>query len=199
MEHSSVLIIEDELITAEAIAQLLREEEYEVAGIAGDATSAIHICNTAAKLPSVIICDIRIKGEMNGIELAAELKKKYQCEIIFLTAFADTKTLNAAFKTEPVMYVVKPYADKQLLVAVQMAFHKIFNREKVRSSTSLVLTDREKEIAGLVAQGFSSKQVSSKLNISIETVKTHRRRMLQKNNISSFPHLVYLLNNRNQI
>jgi DNA-binding NarL/FixJ family response regulator len=193
-ENASVLIIEDELITAESIAQLLEEEEYIVTGIAKDAGTALHLCNTTQPLPSVAICDINIKGTVQGIELAQQLKELYQCEIIFLTAFSDTKTLQAAFAADPVMYVVKPYSDKQLLVALQMAFHKIYQRKRSNSSR-LQLTEREKEIAEMVAQGFSSKQICRKLNISIETVKTHRRRMLQKNNISSFPHLVYLMNN----
>ena len=128
------------------------------------------------------------------MELAGQLKKLYDCEIIFLTAYSDTKTLESAFETDPVMYVIKPYNDTQLLVAVQMAFHKLFKKEKSVAEKKLDLTEREKEIAQLVANGFSSKQIANRLTISIETVKTHRRRMLQKNNISSFPHLVYLMN-----
>lgn len=195
MKDSSILIVEDELITAESISELLSEEDYEVAGIAKDATTAMLICTQMKSPPGLIICDINIKGDIMGVELARQLKKQYGCEIIFLTAYTDPKTLKSAFGIDPVMYVVKPFSDTQLLVAVQMAFHKIYSRKSGSASgSSLQLTDREKEIAALVAQGFSSKQVSGRLGISIETVKTHRRRMLQKNNVNSFPHLVYLMN-----
>lgn len=190
-----ILIVEDELITAESISELIQEEDYTVAGIAVCAKDALEISATAVTPPGVIICDINIKGEKKGVELAIQLKKLYNAEIIFLTAYADNKTLQTAFATDPVMYVVKPFNDKQLLVAIQMAFHKIFQKENVPDQNRLLLTDREKEIARLVAQGLSSKQIARQLFISIETVKTHRRRMLQKNNISSFPHLVYLMNN----
>lgn len=190
-----ILIVEDELITAESISELIQEEDYTVAGIAVSAKDALEICATANTPPGVVICDINIKGETKGVELAIQLKKMYNTEIIFLTAYADNKTLQSAFATEPVMYVVKPFNDKQLLVAIQMAFHKIFQKESISDQNRLLLTDREKEIARLVAQGLSSKQIARQLFISIETVKTHRRRMLQKNNISSFPHLVYLMNN----
>jgi DNA-binding CsgD family transcriptional regulator len=74
-----------------------------------------------------------------------------------------------------------------------MAFHKIYQKEKAVTQTRLYLTEREKEVAQLVALGLSSKEICRKLTISIETVKTHRRWMLQKNNISSFPKLIYLM------
>ena len=193
-ENPTVLIVEDELITAASIEELLQEEDYIITGVAKDATTALRLCNHAAEAPAVVICDINIKGNVQGVELAGQLKELYHCEIVFLTAFSDSKTLQAAFTKEPVMYVVKPYTDVQLLVALQMAFHKIYNKEKNSSLNRLDLTGREKEIALMVAQGLSSKQVARKLLISIETVKTHRRRMLQKNNIGSFPHLVYLMN-----
>ncbi len=193
IRNPGVLIIEDELITASSIEELLLEEDYEVIGVAREAGDALRICSQAIEPPAVIVCDINIKGRIQGVELAGHLKELYQCEVIFLTAYADTKTVKAAFETDPVMYVVKPYTDVQLLVALQMAFHKIYQQKKAPIQTRLDLTGREKEIAMLVSQGLSSKQVARKLFISIETVKTHRRRMLQKNNISSFPHLVYLM------
>ncbi len=189
----SILIVEDELITAASIQELLEEEDYITIGIAKDAAKALLLCNQASEPPGIVVCDINIKGTMNGVELAGQLKELYNCEIIFLTAYSDAKTLESAFAQEPVMYVVKPYTDAQLLVALQMAFHKIYHKEKTSSQARLDLTQREKEIAQLVAQGLSSKEICRKLSISIETVKTHRRRMLQKNNINSFPHLVYLM------
>lgn len=192
---AKVLIVEDELITAENISEVLEAEEYEVTGIAKDAAAALRICSKDDYVPQVALCDINIKGNENGISLAHDLKQLYGCEIIFITAHSDTRTLQAAFAAEPVMYLVKPFSNTQLLVAVQMAFHKIYEKQKNSSrSETLLLTTREREIAKMVAAGYSSKQISHKLTISVETVKTHRRKMLQKNNVNSFPHLIYLMN-----
>lgn len=191
---TSILIVEDEAITAQDIAELLEEEDYTIEGIAADAATALHICSKAGQPPQVVICDINIKGNIKGTELAAQLKALYKCQVIFLTAYTDNRTLQTAFGTDPVMYLVKPYNNTQLLVAVQMAFHKLLNLQKITGTTPLDLTEREEEVARLVAQGFTSKQIARKLAISIETVKTHRRRMLQKNNLNNFPHLIYLLN-----
>lgn len=192
--QDKILIVEDELITAETIAELLQGEDHEVMGIAKSAAEAIAVCEQGEEWPAVVICDINIKGTVKGTELAIELKNRFGCEIIFLTAYADTATVTSAFASEPVMYVVKPFQDTQLLVAVQLAFHKRLKKQQFSSTNKLELTSREKEIAQLIAEGMSSKQIARKLTISIETVKTHRRRMLQKNSISNFPHLVYLMN-----
>ena len=194
---SSILIIEDEMITATSIVELLEEEDYEVIGIARDAQKALLMCNQAAPPPSIVICDINIMGSINGIELAAQLKELYHCEIIFLTAYSDQISLKGAFELEPVMYVVKPFIDAQLLVALQLGFHKILKKSNLNKVSTLLLTDREKEIANLVAQGLSSKQIGRKLNIGIETVKTHRRRMLSKNSINSFPQLIFQMHQSN--
>ncbi len=193
---SSILIVEDEAITAQDIAELLQDEDYNIEGIAADAATALQICSKADQPPQVVICDINIKGHIKGTVLAAQLKELYQCQVIFLTAYADSKTLQTAFETDPVMYLVKPYNNTQLLVAVQMAFHKLLAAQKITNTTLLDLTDREEEVARLAAQGFTSKQIARKLAISTETVKTHRRRMLQKNNLNNFPHLIYLLNQK---
>ena len=194
--YPTILIVEDEMITATSIAELLTQEDYTIIGAARDAARALLLCSQAKITPAVVICDINILGPINGIELVIQLKELYNCEIVFLTAYADNKTLLKAFTIEPVMYVVKPYNDVQLLVAVQMAFHKVFSKQKLLIN-KLILTDRELEIAHLIASGMSSKLICRKLNIGYETVKTHRKRMLSKNNISNFPQLIYLLTNNN--
>ena len=79
-----------------------------------------------------------------------------------------------------------------------MALHKYLKKSSGRKHHKLELTDREREIARMVAEGLTSKQVARKLFISAETVKTHRRKMLQKNNISNFHHLVYIMNKEDQ-
>ncbi len=192
-KEKTILIIEDELITGENIVELLLEEEYDVAGPFKSAAETLAFCERVSTDPAIALCDINIKGPINGTELARQLKEKYGCEIIFLTAYSDSQTIKQAYESEPVMYVVKPFTETQLLVSVQIAFNKILAKEKVYEKGKLNLTAREKEIALLIAEGLSSKQVADKLNISVETVKTHRSRMLNKNDISNFPQLVYLL------
>ena len=106
----------------------------------------MQLCKIAGEPPAVAIWDINIKGTVNGIELARQLKEMYGCEIIFLTALSDTKILQAAFAADPVMYVVKPYTDKQLLVAMQMAFHKLFKKEKSVAQKNWISLKEKKKL-----------------------------------------------------
>ncbi|MCG7855837.1 DNA-binding response regulator [Flavihumibacter sediminis] len=191
IKSASILVVEDELITAESIFELLEQEDFKMIGVAKDTATAFQLCEK--EIPQVVVCDINIKGEINGIELAKLLKQKFGCQIVFLTAYTDIRTVESAAAVEPVMYVIKPYNDVQLLVAVQMAFHRLYKKQMPKINEQLQLTGREREIASLVAQGFSSKEIAKKLFISEETVKTHRRRMLQKNNINNFPQLIYMM------
>lgn len=195
-KNPSILIIEDELITATNLEELLLTEDYDVIGIAASAEEAFDLLKKASDDPDIILCDININGAVKGTELAATIKEQYQCEVIFITAYADQKTIANAFASEPVMYIVKPFTDTQVLVAVQMAMLKRYNRKAEQAAIKLELTEREKEIALLVAQGLTSKQVAKKLFLSVETIKTHRRKMMQKNGVSNFPHLIYLLNQK---
>ena len=195
--NNAILIVEDEMITATSIAELLQEEDYKVIGIARNAVKALHLSNQSDNVPAVVICDINIIGDMKGVELAKKLNDLYRCEIIFLTAYHDQTTLKDAFGINPVMYLVKPYNDAQLLVAVQLAFHKRYEKLQLKTSSaaSLNLTIREREIVQLIGHGLSSKEVVRKLGITLETVKTHRRRILEKNNINNFPQLIFQLQN----
>jgi len=190
----TILIVEDEFITAALISDILSEEGFHIMGPVKSAAEAVALCEKSTILPDVALCDIHIKGNESGIALAQTLQSRFHCAIVFLTAFTDAPTLKAAFALKPVMYVTKPFSETQLLVAVRMAmFHLLEQRSGKPSSTTLLLTNREKEIVALVQNGFSSKQIAHRLHISIETVKTHRKRMLQKNGLNSISQLVFLL------
>jgi FixJ family two-component response regulator len=92
------------------------------------------------------------------------------------------------------MYITKPFSETQLLVAIRMAIFQLMQQRTGKpNGSTLSLTERERDIIALIQNGFSSKQIAHRLNISVETVKTHRKRMLQKNNLNSISQLVYFL------
>jgi len=187
-----VLIIEDELLIAESVAAYLTEESYQVIGIAANYAEAKDFFQKNP-LPALIVSDINLKGGENGIEIITRLKQNYDFETIFLTVRTDTKTVHETLSANPVTYLVKPFTENQLLVAMIMATHRMFKKQN-SNNANLELTQREKEIARLVSQGLNSKQVAHQLFISSETVRTHRKNMLQRNNLSSFNQLIYYLN-----
>ncbi|MBE0638814.1 MAG: DNA-binding response regulator [Bacteroidales bacterium] len=187
-----VLIIEDELVIAESISAILTEEAYQVAGIAANYAEAKAFFQKSP-LPALVLCDMNLKGGEYGVDVVLKLKQNYDFEIIFITQRSDAKSVHEAMGIKPVNYLVKPFTEKQLLVNMQMATLAVYKKQEYEN-INLNLTQREIEIARLVAQGFSSKQIAHQLFISAETVRTHRKNMLQRNNLRSFSHLVYLLN-----
>lgn len=187
-----ILIIEDELIIAESLAALLSDEMYLVLGVASSYAEAQEFFLQHPK-PALVISDINLKDGEYGVDIINRLRQKYDFKVIFLTIRDDRKTIADASETDPFMYVLKPYTNQQMLVAVQMAATRIIKKQRLEK-ISLELSERELEIARMVAIGFNSREIAGKLFISAETVRTHRKNMLQRNNLRSFSHLVYLLN-----
>ncbi|MBD2652398.1 response regulator transcription factor [Synechocystis sp. FACHB-383] len=122
--RSKVLIVEDERLVAQHIAQLLKSDGYEVCAIASDGATALK--KIAEFYPDLILLDIRIKGEIDGVEVAERIKSLYSIPIVYLTAFSDGETLERAQKTNPQGYVIKPFRRQQLIstLAIAMANHQ---------------------------------------------------------------------------
>ena len=131
---SRVLIVEDERLVAQHIAQLLKSDGYEICAIASDGATALK--KIAEFYPDLILLDIRIKGEIDGIEVAERIKSLYSIPIVYLTAFSDGETLERAQKTNPQGYVIKPFRREQLLSTVAIAIANHQQREK-SAATSL--------------------------------------------------------------
>ena len=113
------LIIEDERLVARHLAQLLEEEGYQVCGIVSDGETAIKTIIEC--YPELILMDIRIKGEIDGIEVAEHIRLLYDIPIIYLTAFSDAETLKRAEMTNPSGYLIKPFRREQLLSTIRIA------------------------------------------------------------------------------
>ncbi|HMK53340.1 MAG TPA: response regulator [Methanobacteriaceae archaeon] len=121
MGKASVLIVEDEKITALDLKEKLEEMGYDVPGMVSSGEDAIR---TAAEVrPDLILMDIMLKGEMDGIQAAAKINS-LEIPIVYLTAYADKKTLERAKKSASYGYMVKPYREKDLEVMVEAALEK---------------------------------------------------------------------------
>ena len=123
MEGVKVLVVEDEVIVSEEIRQSLLIAGFNVVGTARSAEKALIL--SKEHHPDVVICDINLDGEMDGIELATRLKQNKELTIIFLSAFDDQGFLERASAVDPEAYLVKPFEPKNLIVAINMAFRKM--------------------------------------------------------------------------
>lgn len=181
-----ILIVEDELLVAESIATILENEGYEIVGIAASGSEAVELFK--AKSPQLVISDIRITGMESGIDLMPRLRAISPVHFLYLTAFADEKTVREAAETQPLAFIVKPFTEKQLVAAVNMAFAMIDSH----SSNLQQPTKRELQIIRLLAQGKTSRQIAEELFISEHTVQTHRKNIMEKYQTQSSSELVAL-------
>ncbi len=115
-----ILIVEDELIIAEDLRIHLEKLGYSITGIAKSYERALQLIE--AEEPDLMLIDIKLKGDKDGIHLAAKVKEKYDFPIIFLTSHADNNTVERAKKVHPNGYLIKPYEREDLYTSVEIAF-----------------------------------------------------------------------------
>lgn len=122
MSKTNVLVVEDESIVAKDIQQSLIKLGYNVIGTASTGEKAISLAEEF--MPDIVLMDIMLKGNMNGIDTAAQIKEKLSIPVIFLTAYADEGTLAKAKVTEPYGYIIKPFKEIDLHTSIEMALYK---------------------------------------------------------------------------
>ncbi|MDJ0557419.1 MAG: EAL domain-containing protein, partial [Microcoleaceae cyanobacterium MO_207.B10] len=122
MSKSKIMIVEDESIIAEDLADSLRSMGYTVVDIVASGEEAILIA--AEKKPHLILMDVMLQGEIDGITTAEKIQSNHQIPIIFLTAYTDNKTLERVKKTNPFGYVVKPFEERNLHLTIEIALQR---------------------------------------------------------------------------
>ncbi|RZK11498.1 MAG: response regulator transcription factor [Flavobacterium sp.] len=127
----NLLLVEDELIIAEDMTNILEKIGYNVIGVAIDFEEAIGILEN--EKPDLILLDINLSGKRDGIELAHEINKRFSIPFIFTTSYTDPATLDRAKQVNPINYLVKPFKKEQLYTAIEIA---IFNMAKKTDSLS---------------------------------------------------------------
>jgi two-component system, response regulator PdtaR len=117
--EEKVLVIEDENITALEIQTKLESWGYEVVGLAGSGEDAIRIANE--KGTDLILADIVLRGDMDGIDAVERISHRFDVPVIYLTAHADGDTFKRAKLTKPSGYVIKPFDDTELKYSIEIA------------------------------------------------------------------------------
>ncbi len=135
MAKTKILIVEDENIVAKDLESILQDLGYKVIGIVSNAIDAITM--TALHKPNLVLMDIMIKGKTSGIEAAKEIKSKYDIPVVFLTAYADDKTIDNAKDAFPYGYIIKPFKEKELETTIEMAINKYDDDKNVKKERDL--------------------------------------------------------------
>jgi two-component system cell cycle sensor histidine kinase/response regulator CckA len=118
----SILIVEDEAVIALDVRATLGRLGYTVS--AAVATGPDAIAHVESSRPNLVLMDIHLRGEMDGVEAARTIRDRFGVPVIYLTAFADPATLQRARITEPFGYLLKPFEERELHVVIEMALQR---------------------------------------------------------------------------
>ena len=199
MEKIKIIIADDHTIFRQGLRMLLaQEDDMEVVGEAADGIQALELAKKHN--PDIILLDIAMPT-MDGVQVAGTIKKSLpRIKIIVLTSYSDDQFLYEFLKLGVSGFVLKDSASQDLIYSIRkshegMVFFDPSVSKKVMEKFTQVsggksdfvnygkLSDREKEVLRLVAEGCATKEVAEKLYISPKTVENHRANIMKKLNI----------------
>ncbi|MBD2496912.1 ATP-binding protein [Nostoc sp. FACHB-280] len=132
MEPVRILVVEDEVIVARTIANQLNQLGYTVIGTASSGQVAIN--KALEGKPELVLMDVILKGEMDGITAASQIREQLDIPVIFLTAYGDNQTVQRAKTTQPFGYIIKPFTAKDLRIAIEIGLLKHQLEQDLRES-----------------------------------------------------------------
>jgi PAS domain S-box-containing protein len=128
-----IYIVEDSLVVSMELTQKLKQVGYTITGSAISGEDALKDIENL--LPDLILMDIKLAGEMDGVETAHIVKERFDIPVIFTTAFSDSKTINSVKNSgHPYGYLIKPYNTQNLLVSIEVAFTRYTFEKKLKDS-----------------------------------------------------------------
>ena len=132
MRKRIVMVVEDELIVAEDLTHWLASLGYTVGARAATGQEAVQRCE--ATRPDLILMDILLPGDMDGIEAAEIIRQRFDIPVVYITASSDDATLSRAKVTEPFGYILKPFDERGLYSTIEMALYKHQSEKRIRNS-----------------------------------------------------------------
>ncbi|MBR5420965.1 MAG: response regulator transcription factor [Lachnospiraceae bacterium] len=199
-----VLLVDDENMLLDSLEIILSVNDYEIIGKAHDGHEALDILRSAAC--DIALVDLNMKG-MGGIELIGHMKRMYpDVKILVLTTFYDDKNITDAISNGADGYLLKDSGKDAILGAVGQLMHgvSVLDPKVMMRLTSLMnknstpdlceeMTEREREIATLLTEGLTNRQIADKLYISEGTVKNYISSIYDKTGIHDRVKLVVAL------
>jgi DNA-binding NarL/FixJ family response regulator len=201
-----ILIAEDEVVFVMELEEILGSAGYEVAGTAFSGLEAVAM---ARKLkPDLILMDLKMPGELDGIEAAGEIAEELSIPVIFVTGHTEKSFLNRAKNVPSAGYIVKPFHEAQIRAVIDMALQRHSSQDEQKdfsasdntasspvtvfesASKKLYLTQGELKVAILIQSQKKTKEIVDILGLGKETVLWHRKNIRRKLNLKKGESLV---------
>lgn len=122
MRKTRILVVEDESIVARDIRNMLVGLGYDVTAVVPGAKTAVKKAQETA--PDLVLMDVMLQGEITGVEAAEQIYTNFSIPVVYLTAYADSTTVQQAKKTEPFGYIIKPFEERELQTTIEIALYK---------------------------------------------------------------------------
>lgn len=178
-----ILIIEDEIIIARFIEQQIKANFNCSTAIAINYDEVEELVPNI--LPHLILCDINLNEEHDGIQLIEKLRKKYNFGVIYITSYQSKITIERALATKPLNYIIKPVDETKIYTAIKLVENSILEQSKFGQllSNTLPISHTELQIVRLILKEKTTKQIAELLYLSPYTVKNYRHRICTKLNL----------------
>ena len=188
-----VFIVDDDAPLRESLKNLLRSVGLRVEPFA---SAQEFLRSKRADVPGCLVLDVRLQG-LSGLDLQKRMADSdTEMPIIFISGHGDIPMTVQAMKAGAVEFLTKPFRDQDLLDAVQQALERDRRAREQREEIQKLrrrfasLTQREREVMGLVVTGLLNKQIAGELGTSETTVKVHRHQVMEKMGANSLAELV---------
>jgi two-component system response regulator NreC len=198
-----ILVTDDHQLLREGLKSLLESQGFQVRGEAADGRTAVKLAKTLQ--PDAVIIDISMPG-LNGIDATKQIHQDCpEVKVIVLSMRSDSRAVLEAFAAGASAYLLKEAAFEEMVVALKVVMqgktylspaiaHLVVRNSVEHWSTSSGqmhrgISGREREILQLVAEGRSSKEMAASLYVSVKTIETHRKQIMDKLNLHSIAEL----------
>lgn len=153
MAETRILVVEDESVVAKDIQWSLKGLGYEICGWASSGEEAIQKAKDLR--PDLVLMDIVLKGDMDGVQASEHIRKSFNIPVIYLTAYADDHTLQRAKVTEPFGYILKPFEERELHTTVEVALYRHKTEKAIREKEQWLSTTLKSIGEGVITTDIS--------------------------------------------
>ncbi|HEY3740545.1 MAG TPA: response regulator transcription factor [Bryobacteraceae bacterium] len=188
-----ILVVDDDVLTAMNLESNLRDLGYEVAGPAASATQAMDIVHR--DLPDLVLMDIQLSGNFEGIRAASDIRRQCGIPVIFVTGYVSQDLINRAMNTRAHGYLTKPVRTAELHATISLTLaqkrrdsernqHGEGGAQNALTPITIApppstLTGQQMAVLKLIAQSFSTKKIASTLGITYKTAVSYRTRLME--------------------